>query len=79
MSVRAEILEDIQRHVQLLQELETDDSNGAKNYRALVNALREIETICTESQSACRKRMGTRVGNCLVTARKVLELVGEEQ
>ncbi len=35
-------------------------------------ALIEIETICTESASACRKRMGTRVGNALVTARAAM-------
>ncbi len=35
-------------------------------------ALREIETICTESASDCRKRMGTRVGNCLTVARAAI-------
>lgn len=43
----------------------------------LVEALREIETICTESASDCRKRMGTRVGNVLVTARAALAKAGE--
>jgi len=38
----------------------------------LLEALREIETICTESAGACRKRMGTRVGNALVTARAAI-------
>lgn len=33
-----------------------------------LDALREIVTICTESPGACRKRMGTRLGNILVTA-----------
>ena len=31
----------------------------------LLAALEEIRDICTESQAECRKRMGTRVGNCL--------------
>ena len=38
----------------------------------LFAALREVETICTESPRACRQRMGTRVGNCLTTARAAL-------
>jgi hypothetical protein len=40
--------------------------------RDLREVLSEIETICTESSGACRKRMGTRVGNVLVTARAAL-------
>ena len=39
---------------------------------AMEAAIREIETICTESAGACRKRMGTRVGNVLVTAQAAL-------
>lgn len=38
----------------------------------LVAALQEIEAICSEDNSACRKRMGTRAGNALVTARAAL-------
>lgn len=38
-----------------------------------LSALREIETICNESVAACRKRMGTRAGNSLVTARKAIK------
>lgn len=38
----------------------------------LLAALIEIETICTESASDCRKRMGTRVGNTLVAAHAAL-------
>lgn len=38
----------------------------------LLAALREIETICTESASECRKRMGTRVGNSLTVARAAI-------
>jgi hypothetical protein len=38
----------------------------------LVAALREIEAICTETQSVFNKRMGTRVGNCLVTAQTAI-------
>lgn len=34
----------------------------------MLAALREIEAICTETQSVFNKRMGTRVGNCLTTA-----------
>ncbi len=40
----------------------------------LLKALREIETICTESAGDCRRRMGTRVGNALVTARAAIRL-----
>lgn len=39
----------------------------------LIAALREIKTICTESAAACRKRMGTRVGNVLVVARAAIK------
>jgi Lar family restriction alleviation protein len=45
----------------------------------MVEALREIETICTESAGDCRKRMGTRVGNALVTARAALAIATGEQ
>lgn len=38
----------------------------------LLVALREIETICTESAADCRRRMGTRVGNALVAARAAI-------
>ncbi len=38
----------------------------------LLEALREIEIICTESAGDCRKRMGTRVVNTLVTARAAI-------
>lgn len=38
----------------------------------LAAELRKIETICTESHSACLKRMGTRVGNILVAARSAI-------
>lgn len=41
-------------------------------HAALVAALREIETICTESAGDCRKRMGTRAGNASVVARAAL-------
>jgi len=44
-------------------------------YDAIVTALREIETICTESAGACRKRMGTRAGNALSIARAALHKV----
>lgn len=47
--------------------------NGAGvDVAALVAALREVEVICTESAAACRKRMGTRVGNALVVVRSAL-------
>jgi len=46
---------------------------------ALVKALEEIETICTESAGDCRKRMGTRVGNALVAARAALAFAREVQ
>jgi hypothetical protein len=42
----------------------------------LIAALREIETICTEDASDCRKRMGTRVGNCIATVRAALAKAG---
>lgn len=35
-------------------------------------ALLEIEKICSESNSECRKRMGTRAGNSLVVARAAI-------
>lgn len=38
----------------------------------LLESLMEIELICTESSADCRKRMGTRVGNALVTARAAI-------
>ena len=38
----------------------------------LLAALREIETICTESAGDCRRRMGTRVGNTIATARAAI-------
>lgn len=38
----------------------------------LLAALLEIEKICVESSGDCRKRMGTRVGNALVTARTAI-------
>jgi hypothetical protein len=38
----------------------------------MLAALREIETICNESVGDCRKRMGTRAGNSLVTARAAI-------
>lgn len=41
----------------------------------LVEALREIETICSESAGDCRRRMGTRAGNSLVIARAALAKV----
>lgn len=50
----------------------------ADERKELVEALREIETICTESASDCRKRMGTRVGNSLAAARALLRKLGEE-
>jgi hypothetical protein len=43
----------------------------------LVEALELIVTICTESAGDCRKRMGTRVGNTLVTALAALKLAKE--
>lgn len=46
-------------------------------YPKLVEALKEIHTICTESAGACRKRMGTRWGNSLVEAQKALRELGE--
>jgi len=39
---------------------------------ALLEALREIQTICEENNSDCRKRMGTRAGNALVVARTAI-------
>lgn len=54
-----------------------DERNDYKErVERLIAALQEIETICTESAGATRKRMGTRVGNCLVTARTALAQVG---
>lgn len=44
----------------------------AEDAARLRAALTEIETICVESPADCRKRMGTRVGNSLVTARAAL-------
>ena len=44
----------------------------AAEVERLRGALGEIEIICTESAADCRKRMGTRVGNCLATARAAL-------
>lgn len=41
----------------------------------LYGALQEIETICNESAGDCRRRMGTRVGNSLVTARNAIAKV----
>ena len=38
----------------------------------LLAALQEIETIINESAGECRKRMGTRLGNILVTARAAI-------
>jgi hypothetical protein len=61
---------------ELSRELERQVRSPAKAinaYPTLVAALREIETICTEDNSACRKRMGTRVGNALVTAKAALK------
>jgi hypothetical protein len=49
----------------------------ASELESLRTALREIETICTESAGDCRKRMGTRVGNVLVAARAALAPVRE--
>ena len=43
-----------------------------RSEQMLIEALKLIETICTESAGDCRKRMGTRVGNALVTARAAL-------
>ncbi len=54
---------------------EGNDADGSAIFAAapdMLNALREIETICTESAADCRKRMGTRVGNALVTARAAI-------
>jgi hypothetical protein len=48
----------------------TEQTEGAD--AALLAALREIVTICTESQGAFRKRMGTRLGNILVTAQAAI-------
>lgn len=45
----------------------------------LLRAMREIQTICTESAGACRKRMGTRVGNALVTAKAAIVAVEGKQ
>lgn len=45
---------------------------AVNSHEALVKALEEIETICTESAGDCRRRMGTRVGNALVVARAAL-------
>ena len=53
------------------------DSMRARNAR-LMEALREVETICTESAADCRKRMGTRPGNCIVVARAALAATGSE-
>lgn len=39
---------------------------------AMYEALEEILAICTESASDCRKRMGTRPGNCIAVAREAL-------
>lgn len=46
--------------------------------RELLEALKEIRTICTESTSACRKRMGTRVGNILVVAGRAIVMADEK-
>ena len=52
------------------------EANEAK-IAAAVKALEEIEAICTESAGDCRRRMGTRVGNALVTARTTLSSLKE--
>jgi type II secretory pathway component PulM len=43
----------------------------------LLEALKEIETICNESAAECRKRMGTRIGNSLVVARATIKRAEE--
>lgn len=45
----------------------------------LLRAMREIQAICTESAGACRKRMGTRAGNALVTAKAAIAVVEGKQ
>lgn len=45
---------------------------GMSTIGKLNAALILIETICTESSSAHRRRMGTRVGNALVAARAAI-------
>jgi hypothetical protein len=45
---------------------------ACNSHAALVAALEEVETICTESAADCRNRMGTRVGNALATVRTAL-------
>mgnify|MGYP003332574618 CR=1 FL=1 len=59
----------------LLQELKataaTRDRLHAENAQ-LVAALKEIVVICTESRGDLRRRMGTRVGNILVSAKSAL-------
>jgi len=47
----------------------------AEQRAELLEALREIDVICTESRSDLRKRMGTRVGNALVVAREAIAKV----
>lgn len=44
----------------------------------MLEALKEIEAICTESQSIFRKRMGTRVGLALTTARAAIAKAEEK-
>lgn len=43
-----------------------------EQHAELLAALREIETICTESAGDCRRRMGTRVGNVIVATRAAI-------
>jgi hypothetical protein len=51
---------------------ECDYADKLAAARAMLVALKEIETICNEDNAACRRRMGTRAGNSLVTARAAI-------
>jgi len=56
----------------ILRACNSHDALTAAN-AVLIAALREVETIITESAADCRKRMGTRVGNTLVVVRAALK------
>lgn len=53
--------------------LERDLSAAQKRVQELEGALTDIDVICNESPFQTRKRMGTRIGNILATARAALK------
>lgn len=60
------LIEEIRKVVERVSTL--SDAGG----EVAQDAFREIITICTESAGDCRRRMGTRVGNCIATAEAAL-------